>query len=161
MSNGGVSIGGPGGLTPGESKISEGLSELGKPQESDVLKFQTALEGQGQQGAEAAQKITVKLEEGAGPFDFQINRITDQKLVGQNANLGKMILDYGKEIALVNKTQTENITKKLSQISEKGFNQADIIELQVMSSEMTMFVEIVSKGVGKFVQAIQGWVKNQ
>lgn len=171
MSDGGISLGGPGGLTPGESKISKSLSELSKPQESDVLKFQTALEGQGQQASapstpttttspEAGPKMTAKIED-SGPFTFRFNTITDQKLIDQKPNLGKVLINYAKDISTVASNQSENISKKMKEVSTKGFSQADAMEFQVMMFEMTNLTEVISKGVGKVVQGLQGVVKNQ
>lgn len=157
MSDGGISIGGPGGLTPGKSEISKSLSELGPAKESDVLQFQSALEGgQQPQPTEAAKPGNVT--EPTGPFDFHVSSGT---LVTPKQDLGKALIDYSKDISAISSNQTEALNKKLSEASSKGFNQADAIELQMMTFEMTSLVEIVSKGVGKVVTGLQTIIKQQ
>lgn len=150
-----MSIGGPGGLTPGKSEISKSLSELGPPKESDVLQFQGALEGQQQPGG-GPQPSNVT--EPSGPFDFQVN---SGVLVTGKDSAANALIDYTKDIFAVHSNQSDAFTKKLGEIKEKGMDTADAIELQMMSAEMIIWTETISKSVGKVTQGLTAIIKGQ
>lgn len=150
----------PGGKPPGESGIKINLTEPGQAKESDVLKFNVTLEGQPQQQAAAAVKPG-KVEPSGPAAEFPDTRITSMADIAPKQDLGKALIDYTKNIATVSQNQNKQMDKLLVKVEQGGISQADAIHLQVMTFNMTSLVEVVSKGIGKFVTALQTMIKQQ
>lgn len=151
MEQGGMSIR-PGGLTPGGQVQKDYLSELGPAKEADVTHLQ---------GLKSDHPTPPSpTDTPAKPWDVQGTRIVDAALAAER-HLGKTLIEYAQKLHAVSLNQAKEMKKKIEEVHLKGLTQVDAIELQVMSSEMLVFADAVSKAVGKIITGIQTIIKQQ
>lgn len=155
MNDGGMSIGRPGGPTPG-GKVEKALSELGPAKEADITQLQSGLKSNQTEPSSLA-------DTSKKPLDFQDTRITNvtNMTIATGNSIGKAMVEYGQKLHAVTLTQDKDLKKKLEEVHNKTVTQVDAIELQVMSSEMLIFTDAISKGVGKVVTGLQTIIKQQ
>lgn len=162
MSDGGLSsAGGLGGV--GEPKLpKEGISGAGEANQSDIEKFTTAISPD-QAGKGEDVKITINLDQKgpSGPLDFQTNRVRDSDIVGKPEGMGKLVVKETQNMISLGRTMEQSLMVKAAEAKEKGYDSGSMLELQFEMGQYTTLVDVVSKGVNKFVQAIQSAAKNQ
>lgn len=134
----------------------KGLSQLGEANIQDVSKFQNSL-GTGNPALQPGAPSSI---EAGGPFSVQSMRITDAKDV---ASPQSSLVGESKNLLTVGRDQEAAIKTKLEEAVSKGETMSPALaaQLQYEVGSLTIFTDIVSKGVSKVTQSIQTAAKNQ
>ena len=159
MSTGGISIGGPGGLSAGEPKITKGLSELGQAKPEDIAKF---TEGLGSRSMELGTMQQTGV--GAiGPMETQPTRVKDAGKFDKNISLNMRLIKDAGNVLNMGRIQESALMEKIKAAGAEGHNisQVEMIQIQKNVGDIALLTEVISKGVNKLVQGVQGVVKNQ
>lgn len=161
MSIGG-GLGGPGGIGGGEPKVTKGVSGVGEPSQSDVNKFNFTLSGE--QGNEGG-KINIQISEKAGgqkmggPMEFQIKEAQAVEKPG----MGKVAVKEIENMVSMGRNKENELMEKMQVAGKDGgtLSTGQMLEIQFELGQYTTLIDVVSKGVGKVVQAAQTVIKQQ
>ena len=160
MSVGGISVSGPGGLSAGEPKVTKGLSELGEAKPEDIAKFTEGLSGRSMDLGAMQQAPGLG---SVGPMETQPTRVTDAGKFDKKVSLGKRLMQDAGNVLKTGRAQETQLMDKLKAAGAEGhsLSQVEMIQIQKDVGDISILTEVISKGVNKLVQGVQGVVKNQ
>lgn len=160
--------GGLGGVGEGgELKPLRGLSDVGKAEDTDVLKFQKGLSGNlsissdfstGQIQFDDRNRISMEIKGNPGPFDFQTTRLTS---VPQKPSLGEIAVKETEKLLSVGRNQEQDIIMKIQGSGKEAMSTRTMLEVQYKLGVMTVLWDTVSKAVGKLVTGLQTIARQQ
>lgn len=169
MSAEGISMGGGlEGIGGGEPKVTKGVSGVGDAAQSDIDKFNFKLSEGGGEAAKGG-KIDINIAERLsgqkgpnGPFDFQTNRVRDSDIAKtEKPGMGRIVVEETQKMVSLGRNQEERIMAKIGEAGENGWDTGTMMEIQFEMGQYTALIDVVSKGAGKAVQAVQTVIKQQ
>lgn len=169
----------PGGIKPDKSPT-EKLSELGKTTPEDAAKFQSAMgpvpgAAEGQQIESSPKTLADRIMrnmtsasqgvpgatnvEGGSPLVMGASATQERRVT---PTLNRSMVDWARQIISIGKKQDADLDTMLASLNNgKEISQVEIMKLQKTIYDIGNFTDIVGKGVGLTIKAVQTGIRQQ